>query len=98
MLSLTDTAAEAARALATSSGLGPDPGLRISSGEPTSTGTPLEISVAPGPEATDQTVENAGAKVFVGDDVAEYLDDKVLDAEVDDSRVRFRLQDAGGGA
>jgi iron-sulfur cluster assembly protein len=95
LLILTDTAAEAARQLAAGSGLEPDPGLRISSGEPTATGTPLEISLAAGPEDSDQTVEEAGATVYVEEDVAEFLDDKKLDATVEDGRVRFRIKGAG---
>jgi Fe-S cluster assembly iron-binding protein IscA len=95
VLSLTDTAAEAVRQLAAGSGLEPDPGLRISPGEPTATGTPLEISLAPGPEASDQTVEEGGATVYVEDEVADFLDDKVLDASVEGGQVRFRLQEAG---
>jgi iron-sulfur cluster assembly protein len=91
VLSLTDNAVEAARQLAADSGLEPDPGLRISAGEPTPTGTPIEITLASGPESSDQTVENAGATVYVGDDVAGFLDDKVLDAAIEGDRVRFRI-------
>jgi Fe-S cluster assembly iron-binding protein IscA len=97
LLSLTDNAAEAVRHLAAVSGLEPEPGVRISPGQPTETGTPLEISLAAGPEASDQTVEEGGATVYVEDDVAEFLDDKVLDATVDAGQVRFRIQDAGEG-
>jgi Fe-S cluster assembly iron-binding protein IscA len=97
LLSLTDTAAEAVRQLTAGSGLEPDPGLRISPGEPTPTGTPLEITLAAGPESSDQTVEEGGATVYVEEDVAEFLDDKVLDASVEAGQVRFRLQGAGEG-
>jgi iron-sulfur cluster assembly protein len=96
VLSLTETAAEAARRLAADSGLEPDPGLRISAGEPTATGTPIEITLASGPEVSDQTVENGGATVYVGDDVAGFLDDKVLDAAIEGDRVRFRIGTAAG--
>ena len=95
MLTLTDTAAEAVRQLAAASGLEPDPGLRISPGQPSDTGTPLEISLAAGPEASDQTVEDGGATVYVEDHIADFLDDKVLDAAVDSSGVRFRIHEAG---
>lgn len=94
LLSLTDSAAEAARQLAASSGLEPEPALRISSGQPSATGTPLEISLAPAPETNDQTVDSAGATVYVEEEVAEFLDDKVLDADIEDGRIRFRIQEA----
>ena len=93
MLTLTDTAAEAVRQLAAASGLEPEPGLRIAPGEPTPEGTPLELHLAPGPEASDQTVENEGATVYVEGEVAEVLDDKVLDAAVEGDRVRFTIRD-----
>jgi Fe-S cluster assembly iron-binding protein IscA len=94
MLTITDTAAEAVRQLSEGSGLEPEPGLRIAPGEPTATGTPLELTLAPGPETNDQTVVEGGATVYVEEEVAGFLDDKVLDASVEDGRVRFRLGDA----
>jgi iron-sulfur cluster assembly protein len=94
MLTMTDNAAEAVRQLSAGSGLEPEPGLRIAPGEPTTTGTPLELSLAPGPETNDQTVETGGATVYVEEELAAFLDDKVLDASVEDWRVRFRLGDA----
>jgi iron-sulfur cluster assembly protein len=94
MLTITDTAAEAVRQLAANSGLGPEPGVRIAPGAPTPSGTPLELFLAGGPEESDQTVENAGATVYVEDHVTEMLDDKVLDASIDDGQVRFAIHDA----
>ena len=82
MLHMTETAAEAVRHLAADSGMEP------------ATGTPLELSLAPGPESNDQTVEEGGATVYVEKELAKFLDDKVLDASVEDGRVRFRLEDA----
>lgn len=94
MLTMTENAAEAVRQLSSGSGLEPEPGLRIAPGEPSATGTPLELSLAPGPESNDQTVEEGGATVYVEQELAAFLDDKVLDASVEDGRVRFRLGDA----
>ena len=94
MLHMTDNAAEAVRQLSADSGMEPETGLRIAPGEPTSTGTPLELSLAPGPQTNDQTVEEGGATVYVEEELAQFLDDKVLDASVEDGRVRFRLGDA----
>jgi iron-sulfur cluster assembly protein len=94
MLHMTDNAAEAVRKLSADSGLEPEPGLRIAPGDPTSTGTPLELSLAPGPETNDQTAEEGGATIYVEEELTAFLDDKVLDASVEDGRVRFRLADA----
>jgi iron-sulfur cluster assembly protein len=95
VLTMTPTAAEAIRQIASRSGLEPDPGLRISPGPPTAEGTPLQLGLAGQPEPTDQTVESAGARVYVEAPVAEALDDKVLDAAVEGDQVRFALYDAG---
>jgi len=97
MLTITDNAAEAVRQISANSGLEPEPGLRISVGQPTPEGTPLEISVAAGAEATDQTVEEDGARVYLEEPVAEALDDKVLDAQLEGDQVRFALRDAEPG-
>jgi Fe-S cluster assembly iron-binding protein IscA len=100
MLTITDNAAEAVRQISEGSGLAPDPGLRISVGQPTPQGTPLELSIAAGGETTDQTVEEGGARVYLADAIAPALDDKVLDAEIEGEQVHFALREAlpGTGA
>ena len=92
MLTMTDTAAEAVRQISANSGLEPDPGLRISAGPPTPEGTPLEIGLAGEAESNDQLVEEGGARIYVEELVAPALDDKVLDAAVDQNGgVQFAL-------
>jgi iron-sulfur cluster assembly protein len=98
MLTITDNAAEAVRQISEGSGLEPEPGLRISAGSPTPEGTPLEISVAPEAETTDQTIEEHGARVYLEELVAPALDDKVLDAEIEGDQVRFALREAEPGS
>jgi Fe-S cluster assembly iron-binding protein IscA len=97
MLSMTDTAADAVRRISEGSGLEPDPGLRISAGQPTPDGTPLEIGLAGEAAPHDQTVEEDGARIYVEELVAPALDDKVLDAAVEGDQVRFALRDAEPG-
>ena len=97
MLTITPTAAEAVRQLASGSGLEPDPGLRISPGEPTPEGTPLQLDLVAAPEASDQTVEDEGATVYVESQLTGFLDDKVLDAAVESGRVRFAIGEPGAG-
>lgn len=82
MLTLTDTAAKVIRNLNTQSGEAADKGIRISAqGDDASS---LMLSVAEGPESTDQVVETEGAKVYLDPVAATVLDDKSLDADIDD--------------
>jgi iron-sulfur cluster assembly protein len=92
MLTVTPTAAEVVRELVAGSPVDDDGGLRIAPGAATPAGTPLEVAVADSPEETDQTVvDESGARVFVAADAAEFLDDKVLDARVDEGQLRFTI-------
>jgi iron-sulfur cluster assembly protein len=84
MLILTDTAAEVVKSI-TSTPQAPDrAGLRIASAAPES-GDPaaLQVTAATGPSENDQVVEASGARVYLEQEAAAYLDDKVLDAQVD---------------
>jgi iron-sulfur cluster assembly protein len=50
------------------------------------------VSVAEGPTATELVAEQSGARVFMDAPVAAVLDDKVLDARVDeDGAVQFLI-------
>src|SRR6266513_6125610 len=98
MLVLTEAAAEFVKS-ATSTPQTPDgPGLRIVSSvsEPEDPGA-LRLTVAAGPGENDQVNEAAGARVFLEPQAAAYLDDKVLDAQLDEQgKAQFILgtQDA----
>ncbi len=84
MLVLTEAAAEVVKAL-TSTPQAPDgSGLRIASStpEPGNAGA-LQVSVASGPSENDQVIEASGAHVYLEPQAAAYLEDKVLDAQVD---------------
>jgi Fe-S cluster assembly iron-binding protein IscA len=91
MLKLTPIAAEAVQQLASAPGMPEEGGVRISPGTPSPTGTPLQLQLAAEPEVDDQTIHDKGATVFVEAHVAEFLDDKVLDAAVEDTGVRFSI-------
>jgi iron-sulfur cluster assembly protein len=55
-------------------------------------GEQFAVSVAEAPEMTEIVAERAGARVFMEEPVAAVLDDKVLDAHVDDDgAVRFLI-------
>lgn len=92
MLTLTSDAVQVIRTVTASPDLPPETGLRI---EPGINGSDaLRLSVAPAPEAGDQVVEEAGAKVYLESAVAELLSDKTLDAQVDpQGDVAFTIAD-----
>jgi Fe-S cluster assembly iron-binding protein IscA len=56
-------------------------GLRISQDTPDSPA--LHVIPSPQPQPGDQVVEEGGAKVFLEETAALTLDDKILDAQVD---------------
>ena len=56
------------------------------------------VTAVAGPGQNDQVIEAAGARVFLEPQAAAYLDDKVLDAQLDEQgTAQFTLgtQDAG---
>jgi iron-sulfur cluster assembly protein len=100
MLTLTPVASEAIRQLTAQSDDPDASGIRISPGPETPQGTALELSLVTEPEPDDEKVDDAGATVYLEPQVAGFLDDKVLDAQVDEGRVTFLVRDDGtaGGA
>lgn len=90
MLAITENAAEAIKAIVTSSELPEGSGIRISGG--TAQADPaLELSLAETPEEAEQVVERDGAQVFLEAEVATYLEDKTLDAEIAGEQVNFTV-------
>ena len=93
MLTLTPVATQAIRQL-TSQAEDPDAsGIRISTGPDTPEGTALELSLVEEPQPEDEMVDEDGATVYLEPDVAGFLEDKVLDAQVDEGQVTFLLRD-----
>ncbi|MGH6692950.1 MAG: Fe-S cluster assembly protein HesB [Gammaproteobacteria bacterium] len=89
MLVLSDSASTAIRNLVDRPELPDVAGVRIASGEGES--GRLSVSTAGLPEEGDQVVEDQGARVFL-EPAAAMLDDKVLDASVDEQgRIGFVL-------
>lgn len=93
MLTLTPAASEAVESIVARMGPTENAGLRISStATQTNSAAPtgdLQLSVVAEPEPEDATVE--GTPIYVEPQTADFLDDKVLDAEVDEEQVRFSL-------
>jgi Fe-S cluster assembly iron-binding protein IscA len=99
MLVLTEAAAEVVKSV-TSTPQTPDgTGLRIvSSASESEDPGALQVTAPARPGENDQVIEAAGARVFLEPQVVAYLDDKVLDAELDEQgTAHFILgtQDAG---
>lgn len=82
MLTLTDNAVTAIRALTSQPELPDESGLRImAQGEEAPS---FQLALAARPVEGDEVIESGGARVFVEHTAAAALSDKALDAEVDD--------------
>ena len=91
MLTLTENASAIVNEITSQPGLADTAGLRIT----TEDNTPepaFAVSAAMQGEPGDQVVEQGGATVYLDPSAAEMLDDKILDAAVDQSgKVEFAL-------
>ena len=100
MLVLTEAAAEVVKSVTSTSQAPGGAGLRIASAasQPEGPGA-LEVTATTGPAENDQVIEAAGARVFLEPQAAIYLEDKVLDAQVDEEgtpHFTLGLQEPGG--
>lgn len=93
MLGLTTNAVEAITGLVASHELPDGSGLFIAMRSNNHEGLELELSLAQGPRSDEQVISHDGANVFLDPDAAPYLDDKLLDAEIDEGRVSFTFND-----
>jgi iron-sulfur cluster assembly protein len=91
VLTLTENASSVIKTIAESQEQHDGSGLRIvQQGEGQE--AELALTTAASPEPGDQVVEDNGARVFLDETAAQTLDDKVLDAQVDQSGgVQFAL-------
>jgi iron-sulfur cluster assembly protein len=84
MLAVTEAAAEAISALTAQGGFQQEGGLRFAVQADTDSQAALALTVAPAPADGDQVVTaNEGAQVFLEEQAASYLSDKVLDIQSD---------------
>jgi Fe-S cluster assembly iron-binding protein IscA len=84
MLVLTPAAVEVVNAITTVEGWPDGSGLRIATAAEASQEGGLLVEVVRGPAEHDQVLAATGARVFLEPEAASYLDDKVLNAEVDE--------------
>ena len=98
MLALTQKAVDAIHAIKASSDEVPDDaGLRISAEAAEAEETSLHLAIVPAPAESDVVVEAEGEQIFLGPEVAGFLDDKVLDAQMDEGRVNFAIAPQAAG-
>lgn len=83
MLVLTPAAAEVVKAVTTAPQVPDGAGLRIASPASEDAGE-LQVTAVEAPAEHDQVLESDGARVFLEPTAATYLNDKVLDAQVDE--------------
>jgi|SRR6266568_2800620 len=80
MLMLTPTAVEAVRTITTAGGSPEGAGLRIFTVADADT---LQLAVAAAPAEQDQVLAAQGSRIFLDQDAATLLDDKILDTHTD---------------
>jgi Fe-S cluster assembly iron-binding protein IscA len=97
MLALTSNAHEAIEGILSANSIPEGAGLRIASppGDDAPVGQ-LQLTVAAVPAEADQVIDDEGARVFVDEAAAEFLDDKVLDANVVGQEVHFAIAEQSG--
>jgi Fe-S cluster assembly iron-binding protein IscA len=92
LLALTDNAVEAVKTIVSSSDdVSETSGLRMVA-EQAGAQMNLRLSVAL-PSEDDEVLEEQGARVFLEPEAASLLDDKVLDASVEQNQVAFTIAD-----
>ena len=92
MLALTDNAVEAVKTIVSSSDdVSETSGLRMVA-EQAGAQMNLRLSVAL-PSEDDEVLEEQGARVFLEPEAASLLDDKVLDASVEQNQIAFTIAD-----
>jgi iron-sulfur cluster assembly protein len=86
LLALTDSAVGVIHDLTNQPGLPDGTGLRITPqpGPDDGTGPAFALSLAQAPGAGDEVIEAADARVYLEPEVAQQLQDKVLDARIDE--------------
>jgi Fe-S cluster assembly iron-binding protein IscA len=92
VLTVTHEAAEAIQSLTDGIPETETAGLRISVQEGEGGTAQLALSVADAPLPADEVVQSEGATVYLAQPVVEFMDDKTLDATVQDEGVAFTIQ------
>jgi Fe-S cluster assembly iron-binding protein IscA len=92
MLTLSSTAVEVIERLTSQPNMPEGSGLRLAP-QTTPEGNAISLSLAESPTESDQVVSEGGAQVFVAEELAPELDDKLLDAGVSGEQISFSLSE-----
>ena len=93
LLALTDSAVEAVKSIVSSSDEASETsGLRMVA-ERAGTQANFHLSVVALPAEDDEVIDEQGARVFLEPEAASLLDEKVLDASVEQDQVAFTIAD-----
>ncbi|HYY63754.1 MAG TPA: iron-sulfur cluster biosynthesis family protein [Gaiellaceae bacterium] len=93
LLALTDSAVQAVKDIVASSNeLSETGGLRLVA-EREGVEANLQLSIVPLPAEDDEVIEEQGARVFLEPEAASLLDDKILDASVEQNQIAFAISD-----
>jgi Fe-S cluster assembly iron-binding protein IscA len=93
MLNLTPAATAAISTLLQDPDLPEGAGLRLQRGIDTEGESAIGIAIVSEPEPDDELVSGPSeVEVFLAPDVADLLDDQVLDAEIQDQNVAFTIR------
>jgi Fe-S cluster assembly iron-binding protein IscA len=92
MLALTDTAVEVVKEIVAIDGPAEGAGLRMVAVQEGAQAR-FQLTVAAMPGEDDEVVESHGARVFLEPNAASLLDDKLLDASVEEHEVMFTIVD-----
>jgi len=91
VLTVTHEASEAIQTLTDQLPETQSAGLRISVEAADGGDAQLALSIAESPFPADEVIEAEGATVYIAEPVVEFLDDKTLDATVQDEGVAFSI-------
>jgi Fe-S cluster assembly iron-binding protein IscA len=83
LLALTENAVEAVKEIVSASEAAPETGGLRMAAESAGARTNLQLSVVELPAEDDEVIEEEGARLFLDEEAAQLLDDKVLDASMD---------------
>jgi iron-sulfur cluster assembly protein len=90
-LALTDSAVQAVKGIVSSSDEASETGGLRMVAERAGTQANFDLSVVPLLAEDDEVIEEQGARVFLEPEAASLLDDKVLDASVEQDQVAFTI-------